>query len=249
MFDGRGHTISNLTITGGSVLGLFGQLGDGAVVSSLGLEAVAVNGTGRNIGGLVGHNVHGSVSISYASGLVSGGYSVGGLVGYNYDGSVSISYSTGAVTGDRDIGGLVGENMWGDITRSYSNGTVNGNTCVGGLIGQNCGSATHCYSTSTVEGDSLVGGLVGCNFFNAFPGVVTGCFWDIQTSGQDMSDGGTGLATAQMQDLQTYLKAGWDLLGEIHDGTSEIWLISPEGGYPVLAIFSGYIPPQLEGRR
>jgi hypothetical protein len=63
-FDGNGHTILHLTITGESYLGLFGQLRFGAEISNLGLEAVDVNGTGDYIGGLVGYNNAGSITSS-----------------------------------------------------------------------------------------------------------------------------------------------------------------------------------------
>jgi len=70
VFDGNGHMISHLAITGGpggSHLGLFGQLGSAARVSNLGLEAVEITGTGSCVGGLVGSN-GGSIATSYSSG-------------------------------------------------------------------------------------------------------------------------------------------------------------------------------------
>jgi len=76
---------------------------------------------------------------------------------------------------------------------------------------------------------------------------VSDSFWDTQSSGQPTSDGGTGLTTDKMQDIQTYQDAGWDLVGEIGNGTHETWQMPEEGGYPVLSLLSGYIPPQLEG--
>jgi len=98
-FDGNGHVVSNLHIKGSRLLGLFGQLGSGAVISNLGLEAVDVNGTDSNIGSLVGSN-KGSISTTYNTGEVVGNWSVGGLVGANYGGNITTSYSTGAVSLD-----------------------------------------------------------------------------------------------------------------------------------------------------
>ena len=43
ILDGNGHTISQLTITGESCLGLFGLLENGAIISNLGLEPVTVS--------------------------------------------------------------------------------------------------------------------------------------------------------------------------------------------------------------
>ena len=55
VFDGNGYTISHLTITGASYLGLFGRLGTGAKISNLGLEGISITGL-YDIGGLVGFN-------------------------------------------------------------------------------------------------------------------------------------------------------------------------------------------------
>ena len=85
LFDGKGHTIKNLKVTGRHYLGLLGCLGYTASISNLGLEAVEVRGTGWDVGGLVGAN-GGLITSSHSSGLVSGDSSVGGLVGYNVPG-------------------------------------------------------------------------------------------------------------------------------------------------------------------
>ncbi|MHC4561042.1 MAG: GLUG motif-containing protein, partial [Planctomycetota bacterium] len=110
VFDGNDHTISHLTISGDSYLGLFGQLGTGAIISNLGLEAADIKGTGSRVGNLAGRN-RGSITDCFSSALVSGNQLVGGLVGENYgEGSITSCYSTGAVTGDKYVGGLVGRN-------------------------------------------------------------------------------------------------------------------------------------------
>jgi len=71
------------------------------------------------VGGLVGDN-YGTVSNSYAAGIVTGEeWDAGGLVGAN-SGTVSDSYSTGSVTGNEYVGGLVGRN-WRDVSNSYYN--------------------------------------------------------------------------------------------------------------------------------
>ena len=57
LFDGNGHTISHLTITGVNYLGLFGQLASGAEVRDLGVVDVNVSGSGDSVGGLVGWEV------------------------------------------------------------------------------------------------------------------------------------------------------------------------------------------------
>jgi len=173
VFDGDGHTISNLTIEGKSYLGLFGLLKSGSKVRDLGIVNVNVNGSGEQIGGLVGLNA-GSIAASYSTGVVLGYENVGGLVGHNYyhhysEGSITTSYSYAAVTGNDDVGGLVGDNT-GSITASCSTGVVRGNENVGGLVGENWGQPrmfqgriTTSYSTSKAKGTQGVGGLVGNN--------------------------------------------------------------------------------------
>jgi len=164
VFDGNGHTISHLTITGGTYLGLFGELAPGATVSNLGLEAVDVNGIGDRVAGLVGSNNEGSITACYSTGTVSGNDDIGGLVGVNDDGSITSCYSTGTVNGNNHVGGLVGVNNGDSITSCNSNSSVNGNGSVGGLVGYNDeGSITDSYSTGTVSGDRSVGGLLGRN--------------------------------------------------------------------------------------
>jgi hypothetical protein len=269
VFDGQGHMIKNLRVTGGSNLGVFGHVGDEATVSNLGLEAVEVSDLtayGQCTGGLVGWN-EGSIVASYSSGSVKGRVDVGGLVGYNLgsisssdsNGSVSgashvgglagcnyggiiASYSKASVNGDGYVGGLVGENG-GSIVASYGSGPVKGTGGpVGGLVGSNGGSITSSYSTGSVSGTDKVGGLVGDNW-----GSIDSSFWDIQTSGQTTSAGGTGKTTAEMQRAQTFLDAGWDLVEEVANGTCDYWQIAP-GDYPWLRYQGGNRPSMPQGR-
>jgi hypothetical protein len=225
VFDGNNHTISHLTISGNSYLGLFGVLGSSANVSNLGLEAVQINATGDDVGGLAGNN-RGSVTSCYSTGSVSGDRSVGGLVGENH-GSINICYSTGTITGDgKYIGGLAGLNEWGSITSSYSTGSVTGNEDVGGLVGFNEDAIImSCYSTGAVTGDSRVGGLVGTV---AKGGFTATCFWDMETSGQPTGVGGVGLTTIEMMDPEML-----GLNGLLIDDPN--WVLDAGRDYPRLA--------------
>ena len=221
LFDGNGHILGNAIINrpGGDYVGLFGCVEAGGLISNLGVENISV--TGRScVGGLVGNNSAGAITSSYSTGDVSGnGYYVGGLVGYNR----------------------------GTITACYSTGTVSGGDAVGGLVGRSGtwlwpgGRVTACYSTGAVTGGEDVGGLVGTNW-----GTITACFWDVQTSGQAASAGGTGLTTAQMQQPATFLGAGWDFVDETANGTCDYWHISP-GDYPRLSWQTGAQPVMPEG--
>ena len=240
VFDGNGHIISHLTITGENYLGLFGVLESAANISNLGLVAIDIDGMNSYVGGLVGYNWDGGIFNCYSTGSVSGNFHIGGLVGFNNIGAIIDSYSTGTVGGYDNVGGLVGYNWEGDILNCYSTGSVSGNYHVGGLVGSHNGSITNSYSTGRVSGDNYVGGLVGAN-----KDTITLSFWDMQTSGQTTSAGGEGLTTAQMQDIDTYLNAGWDFVDESLNGTSDYWQIS-HGEYPRLR-FAGNRPTMPEG--
>jgi len=249
VLDGDGHWILHLTIQGGGYLGLFGQF-SGAEIRSLGVVDVNVIGSGGCVGGLAGSTdwitVDQTVMDCYCTGLVQGTSSVGGLVGESFSALIRC-YAAAAVSGDNNtIGGLVGGNRGSVLlSQCYSTGTVRGSKYVGGLVGYNQGHISQCYSTAVVSGKGDVGGLVGMDLLEG--AAVTASFWDSQISGQDTSGGGTGLTTAQMHDVQTYLRAGWDFIGEIRNGVSQVWQMPEGGGYPVLAVLNGYTPPALQG--
>jgi hypothetical protein len=234
--------LGKIEINGTNRVGGLAGINDGHIVASY--SSGTVSGTGWAVGGLVGDN-DGRITGSFYSGTVSGGDLVGGLVGTNWD-RIIMSYSTGTVSGNYGIGGLAGENFgsadfgsYARITTSYSNCMVNGTSnYIGGLVGCNSAYITASYSSGAVSGpDQAVGGLVGRRPFSrsgiSRRGTTVTSFWDVQTSGQTTSSGGTGLNTAEMQEINTYLYAGWDFVGESQNGTCDYWQISPDG-YPEL---------------
>jgi hypothetical protein len=202
---------------------------------------------GNQAGGLVGW-LDGSVARCYSTASVSGSFSLGGLVGVNH-GLIDTSWAGGEIAGGTMVGGLVGRNTVGGgflnippyfdtkVTDSYATGAVRGDGGIGGLIGSNEGTLLRCYSTGTVTTNTKgsLGGLVATD-----RGVaewdVQGCFWDTTTSGVSESDGGIGMTTDQMQDIGTYLTAGWDFAGETANGTEDLWeMIDGKPAYPRLA--------------
>jgi hypothetical protein len=227
-FIGNSHVIHNLRIEGGSYLGLFGKLLNNAIVRNIGLENVSIHGSGYYVGGLAG-TCNGNIIQCYSKGTVCGVRSIGGLIGSN-GGFVTTCYNNCVVYGDRYIGGLVGNNK-GSVSDCYSTSSVSGNGYVGGLVGDNeDGKIDKSYSTGTVTGDWRVGGLVGDGQDES----VAVCFWDIQTSGQTTSTGGTGKSTVEMQKADTFLQAGWDIIDETVNGTGDIWWIDEGQNYPKL---------------
>ena len=270
IFDGNGHRILNFTCHSDSMekIGLFGYLDQGSLIKDLGLENVNVAGF-YEVGSLAGVN-HGSVVNCYSTGFVGGGSDVGGLIGY-LSGLVFSCYSTCNVSGESEIGGLVGDSDVGSVINCYSSGDVNGVSEVGGLLGLNEGHIVNCFSTCLTSGKTQVGGLVGSNGYNISQvtnsyssglvngesyvggliglnvyGFVTNSFWDTQTSGQTTSDGGTGLTTAEMQNIDTYLNSGWDFVDETFNGTNDFWQLKT-GNYPRLRYFIGDKPTMPDG--
>ena len=246
-FDGKGHTISNLYINrpSASDIGLFAYVGRGGLVRNVGLldvdVQVHVEGSDpQYLGGLAGTN-DGTISSSYATGTVKGGYYVGGLVGDNENGTIWTSYAMAAVTGMTHVGGLVGYNApTGSIQASYATGAVSGMTDVGGLVGRNNGGTVRAsYATGAVSGTTDVGGLVGRN--NA--GTVSDSYWDTTTSGTTTSGGGTGKTTAELQmptDYTDSIFAAWNLDLDGDNAPDDPWDFGTACEYPVLQVdFSG----------
>ncbi len=236
--------------TGRDVGSLVGALG--GTITNCYVEGGSVEGLDY-VGGLVGNN-YGTITNCYSKCSVSGSRDVGGLAGSNW-GDITNCYAGSSVSGTGvEVGGLVGLNRrWcsegtpptcysGKITNCYSTGRVSGTRDIGGLVGYNyLGTIINSYSTSSVTGKyDRVGGLVGYSV----DGEITDSFWDIETSGQDWSAGGTGLLTAEMQMQIIFTDAGWDFVGETVNGIEDIWFI-PQWDYPHLCWEGMQVPMKL----
>jgi len=241
---------SNGTVTGEWDVGGLAGSNSGRIAMSYSTGTVIGE---MGIGGFMGLN-WGEITMSYSTDTVTGDTAVGGFVGLNV-GIITKSFSTSIVTGNVETGGLVGQNgvniptreRNGAVFNCYSTGAVTGDWAVGGLVGANrLGNIDMSYSTGVVTDmdpnsssppfppddpfDPIykgAGGLVGGNISN-----ITSCFWDMETSKQDTSDGGTGKTTAEMQMASTFHDAGWDFIGEADNGTEDIWSICEGTNYP-----------------
>ena len=193
-------------------------------------------------GGLAGVN-KGSITDSHASGSIFGIQSqyIGGLVGeHGYGGTVArcCASSEVSVLGQAyAIGGLVGAMVVrGTIVDCYATGDVrsdDSSSYLGGLIGLAWGDIERCYSVGEVvagTNSESLGGLTG----HHIRGSTTASFWDIEASTLSTSDGGTGLATAEMKDAAKFVASGWDFADEQSNGTADTWFMPKEGGYPKL---------------
>ena len=214
---------------------LVGLLATG-IVTNCYVESGSVTGEDE-LGGLIGENGRNGVIMNcYFTGEVTGKENVGGLVGQNR-GSATASYSYANVEGRIAVGGLVGRCSPGETVNCYAGGDVAGQWYVGGLVGSNgsgsrgrTGAIRNCYSVTAILGGSQKGGLLGADW----GGEVRDSFWDIETSGQTTSHGGTGKTTAELQITSTFLEAGWDFVDETENGTEDIWWILEGQDYPRL---------------
>ena len=192
VFNGQGHTISNLTIIdttpvaqvlvngypSDGVAGLFGFVDVGGLVENVNLANANVSGgDGMWVGALAGA-LMGTVTGSSSSGAVTTGNEVstvngpayalaGGLVG-GMGGSVQASNSSATILGgDAIVGGLVGGAAHGaNIANSYATGQVT------------TGAANASFNQTPAAG-GLVGGINGFIFgtnTNPVPVTVSGSY-------------------------------------------------------------------------
>ena len=148
IFDGNGHTVSDLYInSSGSNLGLFGYV-DGAEIKNV--------------------TVQGNVTGFYEEGNEQSGQYVGLVLGFGAsDTKLENCKSEGSVTGYKNVGGIAGIVPYnGNVITSCTNrATVTGlgqnSECVGGIVGYGQGfSLCANFADITSEGNN-VGGLAG----------------------------------------------------------------------------------------
>ena len=166
--------------------------------------------------------------------IVGGSFSAG-FSGWLQNSQLERCFVTGSVEGKSGhTGSLIGCATEGSIIKnSYSNANLTGYTgtsAYGGLAGGIYGSnVSNCFMSGIVS-LPMGGGLIGY----ATESEVTGSFWDTETSGFTSSAGGTGKTTAEMNDITTFLDAGWDFKGL---GAEGVWNIGNDrnNGYPYLS--------------
>ena len=214
-FDGKGKTISNLSITSdGSNLGLFATVSSGATVKNVTLADVNITGNAA-IGGIVGTS-SGTVENCSVSGSISGtGNSIGGVAGYIGGGTVRNCHSSANVTltGDEGsvAGGIAGYNGFGStVEYCYATGSVAHNSTsgggVGGIVGTNSNSTVrYCVAlnscVSIANTTATIGRVVGANsgtMLNNYASTsmtITGNYYTPDV-GADKKDG-AGITTTQ----------------------------------------------------
>lgn len=210
-------------IKGSRAGGIVATLGEKALIENCYSEA-DVTGI-EDVGGIVGFAFKSSIINCHSHGKVNGEKNVGGLVGYTlYESVIKNSYSTSDVDGIEAVGGLTGISASSEIIDCYSSGIVKGTKYVGGLSGYIIkDTVENCYSSGSVTGEISTGGMIGDDDnIGGDVSTITESFWDIENSGQTLSDGGTGKNTAEMKTESTFIdwdfNTIWDMDSSINDG-------------------------------
>ncbi len=162
------NVINTGTITGSyHVGGLVGSDANGSIVNGYNSGTVTANGTGGNVGGLIGMaQISYSITSSSNTGTISGVYNVGGLAGSFSNGSINQSTNSGTVTATNTAsGGIVGNLTNGTLNNVLNTATISGKSIVGGLAGYiNGPTITNSTNSGTViASNSYAGGIVGMN--------------------------------------------------------------------------------------
>ncbi|MBR5569680.1 MAG: hypothetical protein IKW10_02170 [Oscillospiraceae bacterium] len=165
-FDGGGHTVKNLTVTGGnSYVGLFGFV-SGGTIRNVGIESGIVIGT-EKAGAIAGVIRSGAViSGCYNKAVISGRTAIGGIVGMISQKGCTVEncYNTGGVFAANSSGGIAGY-MASDGQNAVIKNCYNNSEHSCGIIGRVNASVTtaeitNCYTVDSVtlsdEPNSLV---------------------------------------------------------------------------------------------
>ena len=174
-FNGNGHTISGLNVTGDfNYSGLFGYT-EGAAIRDL-TVAGKVTSTSTDsstaVGGIIGRAKGSTIeNCGNLCAVTAPAGHTGGIVGYaaymaGSSGSITGCYNAGEISGGDYAGGIVGRCYDVYIYDCYNVGAVSGNREIGGIVGS---SETvvllfNCYNAGTVVcpvGTATLGGLIG----------------------------------------------------------------------------------------
>ena len=162
-FDGNGHTISGLNVTGDfQYAGLFGVVTGGTIKNLTVAGNVSPSIIQCGAGGIVGRasdaakieNCSNHCSVTGRNSSI-----IGGISGYNVDGAKIIDcYNVGTISGTfaQGAGGIAGHNA-GTISNCYNVGTVSipNSTSVGEIVGNNYGAVENCYYLNTTNNNAV----------------------------------------------------------------------------------------------
>jgi len=187
-FNGNGYTVSGLYYGGTyySQAGLFGYIGEGAVVENVDCQcyitafsdSAAICGynaggtikgcsaggyiDGYNAVGFIGGVNEGTVTGCSSKGIVRGGEFIGGICGYNFKDITECKNEANVISYSYECGGICSVNE-GTVSDCYNTGNVDANAITGGIASENFGVLTRCYNVGYIYGGSYVGSICGYN--------------------------------------------------------------------------------------
>ena len=233
--DNAGQLINNV--------GLFSRISKTGelAVSNLGVEDADIRGK-TAVGIIAGDVSDAGLGRVWTTGKVFGSLNVGGLAGSffgsnnNNAGAITMSWSTANVEGGgNNVGGLIGKNdLQGETLVSlkfddnWAAGNVSGNEFVGGFSGLATRvDYTRNWSSGAVSGATSVsvGGFGGGGSGNDY----TNVYWNMDTSGVTVSDGGSSDDGVVLQVLTSV-----DFGGE----AAAAWAFGGAADFPLLTVHS-----------
>lgn len=203
VFDGKGHTISNLKITGSNnasgAAGFIGNLdGSDAALQNVTFENLTIDGSNNEQAGVVGLLTNGATvsNVTVSSGSVTAKEAAGGVVGrLLVNGTVTECNNHATINSGTNGGGVVGAAYYTQdgssmtVSKCTNYGNVTGTSQAnGGVVGLSSATITECtnYGTVTSTGQAT-GGIVGQQ--NNY-GSVSGCSNSGEITGAGYGTGG-----------------------------------------------------------
>jgi len=192
-----------------------------------------------SVAGFCGHNeslIEGCSSLGRIYSDQNDQMPVGGFCASN-EGDIKSSMSSCDIVSDDTIVGAAGFCVSiydGSIENCFCVGQISSLTGIEYVSGflSSCwrGRVSNCYSATKITSEGYYSESSGfCRSVES--STITNCFWDADTAGTSNSSGGVGKTTAEMQNQDTYMTAGWDFVNESGNGTNDLWIMS---GYPRL---------------
>ena len=240
-FDGDGHQITNLTITGGSYVGLFGYV-ENATIRNCNVTGTVTGD--QYVGGISGYTSENcEVSSCYVRGTVSGNKYVGGIVGKGV-GAIKNCYALADVSAGDFAGGIVGYTYALTIENCYYSGKVSSSWRAGGIAGSaSGGTIQNCVSLAESVTGSSANRVAGVYPLN--PTAFSGNYaWSNPALSDDDA---TGLNGANLTYTDGKLSKQFS---EIFDNTDSAWKFTKDG-LPILNGVGGtqsiYLPSYIRG--
>ena len=178
IFDGQGHTISNLYINNNDqCTGFFGAINSyysqRSIIKNIIFENVqvyynTVNYSSQPVGVLASSCHCADISnVQINSGYVKGMSRLGGVIGYARDCSLTSCQNKAEIKGEQFVGGIIGRCEDSQLKKCINYGNITAHSECGGLFGRieslqnNQILISYCANYGNIQGNFSVGGIMG----------------------------------------------------------------------------------------